>query len=782
VNDSTRKPTVFLSLVKDQSERARFVSLESLDPDRRELVQKYHRLMSPQSVLVGAIVASSKYLLDPSQFWDIRPVFLHRGVMMVGRMFSAELCKSSSLRDEFKSFIFQVERLFPNSQALVCGSAEGYSWVTRRYFNTLLSDTNIDIPLATRPKLIRQLLLDIQKLHANGFVHGHIQPHNIAYENGSFVLLDYGIQIKDPGVSSVGTLAPELRESVASKLNASPASDLYGVGLVAKRLFGGELMVGYSNLIEVLLLDDPKLRPSLDQVIGHFAAEPEPEQSVNDLTAVVNEVKMNSGKLNKQKLDHSVVDKKSKDSNSKEAFSNLFKKASDVASPKIIFSVGILILLSFAGIFIFQKSHSTEVSVNADKVSDYKKLWSSGQIPLMQEVVKKALDNDMDALMVLKESLQTGSFRHPSIQQRIFTVGFHPFWADEITDQDFKALLIYGAPSFAPPGKRTAPELQTLHPAVALAIAASISVVPNFEPFAAVTTDKLGTLPSIYGTSFLALKGIGVENLSNVASQCLAHILTADFSTSILTEFLSLSDQPAVSLIRLSILEPLFSQIKGLAEQTYQAVSVAKDHPLSWFASDVVAGWQSVSAEDKLGCFMNQYPQNLSFEQQVDLLRFPLAPVRQEAKAKLLSQVGQPFSNLIDYLSSAEVSLTRTQAISLIATFLVPSEKSKQFALQWFDTNPEPESIKKLLVLRPPTTSTDDPFNIAAARYLLTKEVAISFDEAQILVKHQEALVRALAYSKLPLVTDQDKNKFKELLKEEKDQALRRRQEERLKE
>ena len=753
-----RKPTVVLSLVKDSAGTgARFVSLETLDQERKELVQKYQRLVFPGSVLVGAIMTAAP--------WDIRPVLLHRGQMTVTRVFSPELLQSLSLTDAFKSYIFHIEQLSPGTQALACGSSsyspaqDALAWVTRKYFTSTLSDTSLDIPLTERPRLMHQLIKDVERLHQEGMIHGHIHPGNIAYDQKRLILLDHGFQIYDPGQAHPQTLSPELRQTALSATQADSASDVYGLGLVAKRLFGGELAVEYGNLVEVLLLTDPKLRPKLPQMAKHFAVS---EQTPSPVLATAPTA---------------------------EPTAVAWKPSVDVS--KIIAQLGgstrLLgltcgaLFLAAIGTFTYAKitTHSQSLQDRTNDSDRLTRLWDSKQVSLMQQVVKAVLDNDPSATDFLRKRLESGDETHPAIQEKFFKIGFHPLWSEDLSAADFKALILFGAPSLVPPSKRQSPDLSVLHPAVSFAVAATINPVDGFAPLQSVSTKRLGTLTSMYGSAFLALDHMGVTDLGSITAQYLAHILTDDFSPTIILGFLNLDSDPKTAFTRLEVLQPLYESVHGLSDAVIKALAINSDHPLTWFSKDIVAGWEKVPSLDRINLFSGTMPVALSFEQRIDLLRFPRSGIREQAMSAATKELGPNYQKLLEYLASDECELTRTQTISLFATIRLSGEAGRPFALQWFDTHPAAKAVVEILS-RKPNTNADDPFSVAAAKYLLAESYQLSPQEIVGLSNNQESLVRAYAYSQLKVEDPLQKQVLQKLLALEKDPGLKTRLESRL--
>ncbi len=96
------------------------------------------------------------------------------------------------------------------------------------------------LPLAGKVDLLVQVLQALAYVHRRGILHRDLKPGNILVSDHQVRVLDFGLsmQINPPGVL-LGTpayIAPELLQGDT----ASPASDLYAVGIIAYELFTGQ--------------------------------------------------------------------------------------------------------------------------------------------------------------------------------------------------------------------------------------------------------------------------------------------------------------------------------------------------------------------------------------------------------------------------------------------------------------------------------------------------------------------------------------------------------------
>lgn len=717
---STRKPTVHLSLVKEraQGRTGKFLSLEALSPEQSELIKQYQKMVAPGGVLVGVVVGGAA--------WDLRPLILQRGVMTITRMFSPSLRGSAAMSDIFKSYVFKIEQLFPGVQQLVCGSSEGYAWVTRRYFNQLLTDPNLILPLQDRITLIGGLLEDLQLLHGANLVHGHVCPSNIAFENGKFILLDHGLQIHDPELLRPETLAPELSQGIAARENASPATDLYGCGLVTKQLLGAALGTEYGNLIEVLLLNDPKLRPSLAEIKKHFIGESSNKESLTDSGDL---------KINSQKL----ASKATVTGESKVALKTDFHLSK--------YTLPLIGTAAIVGALYFARPYLSRPSDLDDKVEKY---WTSNQPTLMQQVVVAGLGGNSTILHFLADSAQE-AVTHPSVQRNLFVTALNPLWQDELSDTDLKALVTLGMGNLVPAQYREVPDLSKLHPGVVFALVSQMAIEDEFESFAKVTLKQFGRLPEPYSGAFLALDKLGVEDLSSEVSQSLCHILAGDISTKVIQHFISDSDKPEAIAAKIELLMPLLDLMEGNDQKLMSALSTSGrlGGLFSWFDKDLIDRWTTTPPRTKLLLLTGVFPQEkLSIEQLVDLLRFPRSNVRERAERQLETLLSASLKPVLSVLAQPDCALTRAQMVLLVSALQVEKASVVPYLIRWFDTSPDALAVTKVLGAWRSSQSVDY-FAISAARYLIDKKVKTPIAELSQLASHPEPLVRAYAYSNI---------------------------------
>jgi serine/threonine-protein kinase len=148
----------------------------------------------------------------------------------------------------------------------------------------------------------------LMSLHARGFVHRDIKPHNILLTAGGAKLGDFGIarggdstsSLTAPG-SAVGTLA-YLAPELLSGGQASPASDVFALGVVVYQALTGQLPRPAGTVMEFVnaqgqpIAAPSDVRPDLGRFFdepvaaalsGDAAARPSPLQFAGTLKAAV---------------------------------------------------------------------------------------------------------------------------------------------------------------------------------------------------------------------------------------------------------------------------------------------------------------------------------------------------------------------------------------------------------------------------------------------------------------------------------------------------------------
>ena len=171
--------------------------------------------------------------------------------------------------------------MHPHVVAVLDGSLEGqspYVVMPRLEGGTMSERLEQERALAL-PVILwwtRQIAQALTAVHASGWVHQDIKPDNIIVApRGHVTLIDFGFAAR-AGESSPsafrGTPAYTAPESLTSPTSAQPASDIFSLGKILWNSMTyladtpDRLLAPVAELIETMLDDDPKQRPTAESV------------------------------------------------------------------------------------------------------------------------------------------------------------------------------------------------------------------------------------------------------------------------------------------------------------------------------------------------------------------------------------------------------------------------------------------------------------------------------------------------------------------------------------
>jgi len=113
------------------------------------------------------------------------------------------------------------------------------------------------LPAPGKAELLSQLLSALIYLHRRGVLHRDLKPDNVLVAGGRVRVVDFGLSIAvDQVTGTAGTLiymAPEMLQGG----RATPATDLYAVGMIAYQLFAGRLPYDLSQFMAFIYNPDP---------------------------------------------------------------------------------------------------------------------------------------------------------------------------------------------------------------------------------------------------------------------------------------------------------------------------------------------------------------------------------------------------------------------------------------------------------------------------------------------------------------------------------------------
>lgn len=117
-----------------------------------------------------------------------------------------------------------------------------------------MTDAGRDKSVQTKTNFLIQMLQALAYIHRRGLLHRDLKPSNILCEDDSIYILDFGLAMKQDASNSgetVGTLAYIAPEVLLGK-PASPASDLYAVGLMAYELLAGRYPFQLTDTMQLI--------------------------------------------------------------------------------------------------------------------------------------------------------------------------------------------------------------------------------------------------------------------------------------------------------------------------------------------------------------------------------------------------------------------------------------------------------------------------------------------------------------------------------------------------
>ncbi len=209
-------------------------------------------------------------------------------------------------------------------------------------------------------------------------------------------------------------------------------------------------------------------------------------------------------------------------------------------------------------------------------------------------------------------------------------------------------------------------------------------------------------------------------------------------------------------------LSPAYEQDDKLANEIF-AFLIDSGTLLSlqakWFQDEPLANWKSASPVHQLNLIAGKADSSsLSIEQLADLLRFSDTNLRMLASVRLKEELGDRLSEPeLGFLMSNRSEFSRYQIISYMLMLTSPEQGRLKVLDAFLQTEPPLDSLGMLLSFRDVPAELDE-VSVQLARYLNTENWKIP-DGKEIrkrLIEHHEPLVRALVYSQLSVLNEED--------------------------
>ncbi len=126
------------------------------------------------------------------------------------------------------------------------------------------------IPLGVALGFVQEALAPLAAAHAKGFVHRDLKPENIFVTSASVKLLDFGlVRHGDASTASmtgttIGTVHYMSPEQARGSQNATPASDVWSVGVMLYELCAGARPFDGDSALDVLMKSSQEALPSFE--------------------------------------------------------------------------------------------------------------------------------------------------------------------------------------------------------------------------------------------------------------------------------------------------------------------------------------------------------------------------------------------------------------------------------------------------------------------------------------------------------------------------------------
>ncbi|NDC37713.1 MAG: protein kinase family protein [Proteobacteria bacterium] len=392
--------------------------------------------------------------------------------------------------------------------------------------------------------------------------------------------------------------------------------------------------------------------------------------------------------------------------------------------------------------------------------------WKSGQKQLMSQVAEAAIiGRDRDARSAIIEGARANE-GSPLVHAGMLRFALDSRWGGDLSEADQDIVFRLALSPLYPEGLKDLPPLDTLNPIVLIALLGNVPTDKSTSMFSNVPSKMLTNLPE-------PLKGIFAPVVSSSSSMAdrsvrtLAQLALGESSEPVLRAYFAAADpkQQLRSALPLLVSNPGLAP--GMFEFLQHGQTVLADF-VSWFGSEELAQWEPLPPRIKLFILAGEVPPSgLSLEQYADLLQFPEMTIRAAAAASLMKNfLGPEHEATIAFLGGDSNQLGRFQTIALVASLKLDPDSFYSFLGRWFEANPDPGSIIRLLLARAQIAGVDT-LNFQAASYLKRAKWEASLKDLTALSQHPEGLARALAYSRLDPAIPNERAVLQEALKRE---------------
>lgn len=713
----------YLSVVKGGASDELIRGVENLSLGEREVVDRYVKYSNSSGVLIGAFIGQSS--------WDLRPILLEKGSVSMVRLTNPVAVLHRERFQALSQLFAELERERDRHGFLAWGESNGHLWYRRKFYDSTLEGHLSNEGSATVFG-IQSLISEIKRLHERGIAHGHLAESNVSLVGDTAIILDFGIMALSPEPKA-SNLAPEI---LRGDRWGGP-SDIFALGMIMSKHNSFNSSDEHLAFIGRMTSSEASLRPDIFEVLKVFLPEspkgPKKRSETGGLPKIVIDV---PGKAAAKSTTSSI---------------SLFKKlfGPHIRTYLLVAVLVVLALVASRGGFV---ERFVQYFESDGSTLEFSSLWKSGQPSLMSQVAEAAIERrNRYAQAAIFDGLMTG-FESPMVNSTFLRAALNPRWERNLSSDDRAAILAVGLAPLLSERISSIPPLASLNPIVPLSIVGTMGLGSEGKEFESVTLSKMAELPDPIGDAFARLESSSVPHMEHPAAKSLARILVLnDTKPETIRTFFDDYRDSSIVLARLTSILSISAMIPGLEAVLSSELASGVPPLFGWFSSFEIPGWNKFTDGERLRLFAGAFPEReLSFEQMGDLLKFPLATIRQKAQEKILEKFpfGERGKELMSILGSSSNVLPRDQSLSVLSALLLKGEAGAPFFSAWFDLDPDPALVLQLLLARNEKGSID-PFSLYAARYLGKSTWSASLPDLVKLGTHPEPLARTLAYTRL---------------------------------
>lgn len=734
--------------------------IEHLTSEQRALVEEYLTEAKIHGVVTGVLIGAES--------WDLRPLILESGRLEVLRPLPFETLGSPVLDKTIAALERATAKFDKSFFPSELRRTNTHAWLRRLYPHQVLAEAVNPFAvhgLEVEAAVVLRLLEAFSALFKEGVVHGNVSLSNIGYVNGNLIPLDICYHaVTNANASAVDDLERLGKIfSLFKFLGCSPAlvSDLNAIGVP-----NSEPITTLERLIAKL--SAPRSEPRREAPPAEESTAP----PVSVARGKIVDARVKGRERPRPKVEE--IEEPVEELAPEEFLLESPENAVLGARRARMMLMGLL--FGFAAIAVYVLSQSNSITFHRSP-AEYAALWNSNQPEQLKEIIGEALDDPFsDALEVIRKETFAG--RTPeNVRSEIIKVAFDPQWFGALSETDRRTVLSFALGDLVPSSQRRIAPFAQLHPGVLLALAGMVSIDNAGEMFAGIQLGKFLTLPKPIADSFQVFIDAGITELRDLAPRAYAHLFLGDGTLQVFEKYFIKGKDLEFSRKQMRAIQPVLVRFpayaKGLADYlTRSDLALATQY--DWFEAEQAARWADAPALVRLSLLSGVLPPaELSLEQYIDLLQFPLHEVRKATQDVLIRRfISENYRSLLFVLTSDENKLSRSQMIFLVSALQLPDEEAFAFFARWFNGEPDPDTVFLILLARSRSHKAA-PFDIEAARYLIDRQWSASVEELAELVYHPEPLARALAYSRLDPKKPGDLQVLKAQLERESSERMR---------